>query len=201
MVISGKAVAVSQNRLEPVLDVLPGRAARLLAPLARRRWPHLGEAWTMQVAIDHSGLGPILGAVLFGRPMPPEAGVYPPRAGAVPPADSAIVRPPFRPDEVATSLVAALRLALPPALGRSLAGVAVVSADQSGCRVLGYANGPHADAMPRPRRLLSMVLADNPAGQGTERTPIVVVVQHSQDAYAHRALPVPDADELTIGSR
>ncbi len=201
VVISGKAVAVSQNRLETVLDVLPGRAARLLAPLARRRWPHLGQPWTIQVAIDHSGLGRILGAVLMGRPMPPEADVYPPRPGAVPPADSAIVRPPFRPDEVAASLVAALRLALPPELGQSLAGVAVVSADEGGCRVLGYANGPCGGAAPRPRALLSLLLADNPSGQGAERTPIVVVAQHSLSADAHRELSIEDAGRMPIGSR
>jgi hypothetical protein len=201
VVISGKAVAVSQNRLETALDVVSGRSARMLAPLARRRWPHLGQAWTMQVAIDHSGLGPILGAVLFGRPMPAEAYVYPPRTGAVPPADSAVIRPPFRPAEVAASLVAALRLALPPELGQSLAGVAVVSADRAGCRVLGYANGPYADATLRPQALLSRVLADNPAGQGAERTPIVVVAQHSRSAEAHRALSIEDAGGMTIGSR
>jgi hypothetical protein len=201
VVISGKAVAVSQNRLEPMLDVLPGRAARLLAPLARRRWPHLADASAMQVAIDHSGLGRILAAVLLRRSMPTEADVYPPRNGAVPPADSAVIRPPFRPDEVASSLVAALRLALPPELGQSLAGVAVVSAGQVGCRVLGYGNGPCADATPQPRTLLSMVLADNPAGQGTERTPILVVVQNSPSADAHPTLSIQDGDRLTIGSR
>ena len=199
--VSGKAVAVSQNRLEPVLDVQPGPAARMLAPLARRRWPHLGEPWAMQVAIDHSGLGRMLGAVAFRREMPPEAKVYPPRAGAVPPADSAVVRPPFRPDEVASSLVAALRLALPPGVGDSLAGVAVVSADQAGCRVLGYANGPCADAAARPPTLLSLVLADNPAGQSTERTPIVVVMQYSPHAEARQPRATQDAGQLATRSR
>jgi hypothetical protein len=199
--VSGKAVAVSQNRLELVLDVLPGPAARMLAPLARRRWPHLGEAWAMQVAIDHSGLSPMLGAVLMRREMPAEAKVYPPRTGAVAPADSAVVRPPFRPDEVASSLVAALRLALPAELGDSLAGVAVVSADAAGCRVLGYADGPCTEVAMRPARLLPLVLADNPAGQGTERTPIVVVVQNSPHVEARRPLATEDAGQLATRSR
>jgi hypothetical protein len=178
-VVSGKVVAVSQKRLEPVASVQAGRAARVLARLARRRWPHLAQPPSMQVAIDHSGLIRMLGAVVFGATMPAQAMVYPPRAGAMAPADSAIVRPPLQPDEVASSLVAAMRLALGREYRQRLAGVAVVSADEAGCRVLGFAPGPAAEAAPRPRTLLSLVLADNPAGQTAQRTPILIVAQQA----------------------
>jgi len=178
-VISGKVVAVSQQRVSPAVAVHAGRAARLLARLARRRWPQLAHPWAMQVAIDHSGLSNMVGAVLFGGVLPAEADVYPPRVGALSPADTAVVRPPQRPDDVASSAVAALRLALSREAGRTLAGVAVVSADDVGCRVLGFAPGPAADAVRHARELLSLVLADNPAGQGEQRTPIVIVAQQA----------------------
>jgi len=200
-VISGKVVAVSQKRVSPVFSVQPGRMARWLARLARRRWPYLGKPWTMQVAIDHSGLGRMLMSVLIGRSMPSTAAVYAPRPGAVPPADAAVVRPPFQPDEVAASLLAAVRLALPDQLGQTLAGVAVVSADNLGCRVLGFASGPYANSTPRPRALLSLVLADNPAGQSGERTPIVVVAQETPPDTPHRPVVVADAERLPSPAR
>jgi hypothetical protein len=184
-VLSGKVVAVSQKRVAPVVAVKPGRLARVLAWLARRRWPHLSQPWAMQVAIDHSGLSTMIGAVLFGGVLPAEAAVYPPRVGALSPGDTAVVRPPQRPDDVAESVVAALRLALSREAGRTLAGVAVVSADDRSCRLLGFAPGPAVDAAPRPRALLSLVLADNPAGQGEQRTPIVIVT-HQTTAAAER---------------
>jgi hypothetical protein len=187
VVVSGKVVAVSQNRVNPVVALRPGRFAAVLAWLARRRWPELGRSWTMRVALDHCGPRAVLGAVLFGRPMPAGAAVYPPRVGAMTPADAAVVRPPAEPDEVASSLVAALRLALARDHWRTLAGVAIVSADDGGCRVLGFAPGPVADAAPYPRTLLSLALADNPAGQGAQRTPIVIVAQQTA-ASVERAL-------------
>ena len=82
----------------------PGRLARLLARIARRRLPQLGEAWTMQVALNESGRVRVAAAVLLAqvlarrgaRLLPePAAALYPPRAGAVPPGDSAVVRGPF----------------------------------------------------------------------------------------------------------
>jgi hypothetical protein len=177
VVVSGKAVAVSQNRIDPLLDLVPGHAARLLARMGRRRLPQLGEPWTMQVAIDHSGLGRVLAAVALGVPLGREGDLYPPRPGAVTPADSAVVRAPFEPDGVASALVTAVRLAVPREAADTLAGCAVVSADDRGCRVLGFAAGPAAKAAPRPRTLLALVLADNPAGQAGERTPVVLVAR------------------------
>jgi len=191
VVISGKAVAVSQNRVEPVIGRQPGRLATALAWLARHHRPHLASPVTMRVAIDHCGLWSILSTVLFGRPLPNEAANYLPRSGAVAPADAAVVRPPAEPDEVAASLVAALRLALAREHWRTLAGVAIASADDAGCRVLGFAPGPVADATAHPRTLLAMALADNPAGQGAQRTPIVIVAQQTA-ASVERALHAAD---------
>jgi hypothetical protein len=91
------------------------------------------------------------------------------------PADTAIVRAPLQPDTAAAALLEALRLSLPPGLHATLAGCAVASADAHGCRVLGFAPGPNADAVPDPMPLLAQSLADNPAGQGCEQTPLVLI--------------------------
>lgn len=192
VVISGKAVAVSQDRVEPVDGLRPSRLATLLAWLVGRHEPRLASPAAMQVAINHCGLWSIVRSVLVGRTLPAAAANYPPRPGAVAPADAAVVRPPAEPDEVAASLVAALRLALTREHWRTLAGVAIASADDAGCRVLGFAPGPVADATPNPHTLLSLALADNPAGQGAQRTPIVIVAQQTA-ATVERALHATEA--------
>lgn len=175
-VVSGKALAVSQRRLRSLLDVRPTGLARMVAALARRRLPELGESWTAQVVIDHSGLIHTVAAVLGRRGMRAADTVYPPRPDAMPPADAAVVRAPLLPDEVAATLVDALRRGLPHALAETLAGCAVASADADGCRVLGFAAGPYADAAPNPVRLLASALDDNPGGQGCEQTPLILVL-------------------------
>ena len=68
----------------------------------------------------------------------------------------------------------------------TLAGAAVVSADDLGARVLGYAGGPYADAVARARTLLSLILADNPAGQSGERTPIVLIARATHAVTGRR---------------
>ncbi|HEY7222235.1 MAG TPA: hypothetical protein VH561_01260 [Micromonosporaceae bacterium] len=200
-VVSGKVVAVSQRRVNPLAQVRAGRAARVLARLARRRWPQLAQARTMQVAIDHSGLARVLLAILLRTSIPAEARVYPPRAGAMAPADAAVVQPPFQADEVAASLVAAMRLALPPEYADTLAGVAVASVDDAGCRVLGMAPGPSAGAAPAVRTLLPVVLADNPAGQDTQRTPIVVVARQTPVPVERQLQTVDRYADLAARSR
>ena len=185
LVLSGKAVAVSQRRVTPIDSVTPGRAARTLSRWARRRQSHLGEPRSMQVAINHNGLIGMTASVLLGRNLGLDIDLYPPRRGAAPPADAAVIRAPYKPDTIAAALVNATRAALPREVSATLAGVAIVSADGLGCRVLGYADGPFA-ATPRPRTLLGLILADNPAGQDTQRTPVVLVMRAPHNAPTRR---------------
>jgi hypothetical protein len=117
------------------------------------------------------------------------------------PADAAVVQPPFQADEVAASLVAAMRLALPPEYADTLAGVAVASVDDAGCRVLGMAPGPSAGAAPAVRTLLPVVLADNPAGQDTQRTPIVVVARQTPVPVERQLQTVDRYADLAARSR
>jgi hypothetical protein len=182
-VLSGKVLAVSQRRFRPLWEIAPGQIARLLATVARRRLPRLSEPWTMQVALDEGGRLRVIAGTLISALWPewaqrwlPESAVtlFPPRAGAVPPADAAVIRGPARPDATAAALLDALRYSLPPHLVSTLAGCAVVSADDTGSRLLGFAPGPNVGATTDPDVLVAEVFADNPACQGAECTPIVL---------------------------
>ena len=185
-VVAGKALAVAQRRISPLWSVEPGPLARLLARVAGARLPLLTEAWTMQVAIDEVGRLRMLGAVVAARVgrrtwldrlLPDGAPVFAPRPESVPPADSAVVRTPLDADGFAEAFVAALHYSLPPALVETLAGAAVVRADETGSRVLGFAAGPFGDAVPRAEELVARACADNPAGQGRQRTPLLLVFE------------------------
>jgi hypothetical protein len=196
-ILSGRALAVTQRRACPLWDIKPGPAARWLSRIARRRLPHLGEAWTMQVALTESDRTRVAAAVLVARVWPrrgarmlpdPAASLYPPRAGAVPPGDSAVVRGPVQSDQTAAALVGALRYAAPMSLVATLAGCAVVSADENGCRLLGFAAGPYADAVPDAESVVSQLCVDNPAGQNHEQTPVLL-------AYAAPRWQAADNDQ------
>jgi hypothetical protein len=186
VVLAGKALAVSQRRIRPLWEIEPGLPARMLAAVARRRLSRLGEPWTMQVALDEGGAARVIAGTLISLVSPelaqvwlPESVVtlFPPRANAMPPADAAVVRGPIRPDAAAEALLEALRYSLPPHLVSTLGGCAVVSADDMGSRLLGFAAGPNAAAAPDPDVLVAEVFADNPAGQGTECTPVVLAFE------------------------
>jgi hypothetical protein len=183
--LAGKAVAVGQRRFCPLWDIKPGFAARVLSRVARWRLPRLRDAWTMQVAIVDGGLLPVAAGTVASllcltwaeRLLPASAwALYPPRPDAFPPADAAVVRGPFKADDTAEAFLDALRFCLPPAAFERLAGCAVLSADAWGSRVLGFAIGPHAAAVPDIESVIAEVCADNPFGQGRERTSIVVAV-------------------------
>jgi hypothetical protein len=182
-ILSGRAVAVAQRRVCPLWDIKPGPLARYLSRRANRRLPHLGEAWTMQVALADGGRFRVAAAVLLAvlwrrraaRLLPEQAAsLYPPRPGAVPPGDSAVVQGPVQPDRTAAALVGALRYGAPVPLVATLAGCAIVSADETGSRLLGFAPGPYVDAVPDAETVVAQLCADNPAGQNHEQTPVVL---------------------------
>ncbi len=185
-VVSAKVLAVAQRRVSPLWNVQHGQTARLLARVAGPRLPLLREPWSAQVALDEVGAARLLAAVtaarlglsgLVERLLPDGAPVFLPRAEAMPPADSAVVRAPVDADGTAEALVAALRYSLPSAVFQTLAGCAVVRADETGSRVLGYGPGPFTDAVPFPADLVARACADNPAGQGREQTPLLLILE------------------------
>jgi hypothetical protein len=183
--VAAKPVAVAQGRIRPLWEIKPGVAARAIVRLANGRLPRLADPWTTQVAIADSGFLHVAADAMAarvagspGRRVPPTANAAsPPRSEAVEPGDGAVVRTPDDPHGFAEAFAEALRLALPTEVVDTLAGTAVVSADAQGCRVLGFASGPYADAVPGAEALIADLLADNPAGQGRECTPVVLALR------------------------
>jgi len=201
VVLSGKPLAVAQHRICPLWQIEPGRAAHRLARWARRGLPRLASPWTMQVALDDAGRPRVALAVLLGlvgagwgeRLLPAAAAnIFPPRRDAVAPADGAVVRAPLRPDEAAGALIDALALVVPTELMATLAGAAVVCADEAGSRLLGFAPGPNLDEVRDPEAVVALLCLDNPAGQTDELTPLVL---------AYHAPPVrpSSVDDQAIG--
>lgn len=182
--ISEKIVAITQGRSYFIWDIKPGLFARLLSHFVVKT-PHgigLGSPWTMELAIREAGLPRILFAALGGvvgkllgrkgwfynlagsdvRAIdgPTEYSVYPSNVSAK--------LPPKNPGLVAEELTAVIKKELPPELTANFRGVVVIDANDLGRNVLG-----HNVVMSTAE--LEAIFADNPLGQGSERTPLCAV--------------------------
>ncbi|GAA3703088.1 asparagine synthase (glutamine-hydrolyzing) [Terrabacter ginsenosidimutans] len=194
--VSEKVVATTQRRSFYVWDIPVTRAARLLSRHVTRTPAGigLGSPFTMQLAIDEVGLPRVLvaaaaGAVgrLFGR-----RGLFYTVAGgevraidgpteySVPPANMSAKLGPKDPAAVAATLSAAIRQVLPEDLAATFCGTVVVDANDLGCNVLGT-DAP--TSVPRLERMF----ADNPLGQGTQQTPIALVLDDLRSVSDRRA--------------
>jgi hypothetical protein len=160
-----------------VWSITPGRLAGLLAKVAGgTRHP---DPWSMQVAIDEAGSLRMGLAVLCARlgkrawydrvSGPAANAVSPPRENACPPGNLAVIPRPRYADRSAMEIVHALCRLLPDEVSQALAGCAIVGADAAGVTRHGWAG-----AGDPPADLLTKLCADNPFGQGDERTPLLV---------------------------
>jgi len=170
---SERMVAITQGRSHPMSEIRPGRLARLLVRFVTRPGYGigLGTAETMQLAIDEVGAPRILLAAavsgitkpfgihgLFYRIAGPQAAAIDgPTSYTIPPYNQAATLGPKDPNGSARALAAALDRP-----------VAVIDANDAGCKVLGASPG-------LDRRLVARLFADNPLGQAREQTPICVV--------------------------
>jgi hypothetical protein len=171
--VSERMVAITQGRSYPMTEIRPGRLARFLVRYVTRPGYGigLGTAETMQLAIDEVGAPRILVAAavsgitkplgihgLFYRIAGPQAGAIDgPTSYTIPPYNQAATLGPRDPDGAARALAAALDRP-----------VAVIDANDAGCKVLGASPG-------LDRRLVTRLFADNPLGQSREQTPICIV--------------------------
>ncbi len=151
----------------------PGRLARFLVRFVTRSGYGigLGTAETMQLAISEVGAPRILLAAavsgvtkpfgvhgLFYRIAGPQAAAIDgPTSYTIAPYDQAATLGPKDPRGAARRLAEALGVP-----------VAVIDANDAGCRVLGQSRG-------LSRRQVERLFADNPLGQASEQTPICVV--------------------------
>jgi len=185
LVVSEKIVAIAQGRSYFIWEIQPNWWARTLSRYVVRT-PYgigLGSPWTMQLALQEVGLPRILFASavsVVGKALGRRGWFYKVAGSAVRaidgpteysayPANVSAKLAPAKPDKVSRELTEALRAGLPFPANETLRGVVVIDANDIGRNVMGQATD-------RPDRFFEEVFADNPLGQGNERTPICVVV-------------------------
>lgn len=180
IIVSEKIVAISQGRSYFIWDIKPGHMAQLLSRFVKRT-PYgigLGSPWTMQLAIQEVGLGRILLATLASlltKPLgiggmfyrvagetvrsidgPTEYSLYPSNVSAkLGPRD---------PEDAAVRISEAVSKMVDPV---NFLGTVVIDANDIGRDVLGNSTRIENDQVEK-------IMADNPMGQGSEQTPIVV---------------------------
>jgi hypothetical protein len=173
VVVSERMVAITQGRSHRMVDIRPGRLARLLVRFVTRPGYGigLGTAQTMQLAIDEVGVPRILLAAWLSAMTKPfgvhglfyrvagrrAAAIDGPTSYTIPPYNEAATLAPRDPDGVARRMASAL--------GRP---VAIIDANDAGANVLGASAGVD-------RRWVESLFADNPLGQAREQTPICAV--------------------------
>ncbi len=197
VIVSEKIVAISQGRSYLIKDINPSWWATTLSKFVKRT-PHgigLGSPWTMELAIGEVGLPRILLAALASVVTKPFglSGVFYHVAGN---AASAIDGPtsyslypsnvsaklaPKDPQGAAEKIRKNIQLRLTndesknknPATSyqlpaTSFSGVIIIDANDLGRKVLG-------NATDKPNSFFEEVMRDNPMGQGSEQTPVVIL--------------------------
>ncbi|REF31805.1 asparagine synthase (glutamine-hydrolyzing) [Calidifontibacter indicus] len=184
--ISEKIIAITQGRSYFIWDINVGRPARILSKYVTRTPAGigLGSPFTMQLAIQEAGLPRVLyasagGAVgkvlgkkglfyeLVGNDIraidgPTEYSAYPSNVSAkLAPKD---------PDDVAARLSEQIRARVPEQYRATFGGTVVMDANDIGRNVLG------SDVKGVDKARFEEMFADNPLGQGSEQTPMAIVV-------------------------
>ncbi len=168
--LSESAAAAGQGRVLPLELVEPGRLARFLCPFVGKAGP-LHSPSGMQGAIMVCGRGRVVAGAVAGalgkvvghqgwfyRVAGPQAAMIDDVAACLPPHDHHLIFGPRDPDGLARRLATALH-------GK----VAIVDANHSsGAWVVGASYGVD-------KEWLCKALADNPAGNEDEQTPVVLV--------------------------
>lgn len=177
LTIAESPVAAVQGRAIPVSEIKPGFWANLLWRFIKKVPYGIGlrSPWSMQCAIDEVGLSRILRAAIVGfwGKLRGRSGDFYRVAGkqvamidaahtsGVPEFYECVILGPKDPDRVAQELAGALGCP-----------VAIVDAnDIFGCTVVGASVGVDSE-------LVAEAMRDNPAGQGNELTPIIILRRH-----------------------
>ena len=185
-VISEKIVAISQGRSWFTWEIAPRRSATVLSRFVSRTPAGigLGDPTTMELAIREVGLPRVVAASAVGAAgkVIGKRGLFyrvvgsnvraidGPTVYSAFPSNVSAKLPPKDPDGVSARLSAAIRAAdIPAALRDSFAGTVVMDANDIGRNVLG------SDASV-PAERLEATFADNPLGQGRQRTPLAILV-------------------------
>ncbi|GAA1488547.1 asparagine synthase (glutamine-hydrolyzing) [Brachybacterium sacelli] len=185
-VISEKIIAITQGRSWFTWEIRPRPAAKILSRFVTRTPAGigLGDPTTMELAIREVGLPRVVAASAAGAAgkVIGKRGLFYEVVGAnvraidgpTPysafPSNVSAKLPPKDPDAVAATLSAAIRGAdIPAALRDSFVGTVVMDANDIGRNVLG-------SDVSTPYERLEATFADNPLGQGRQRTPLAILV-------------------------
>lgn len=175
VVISEKAVAITQGRVLPIAQITPSRLAVFLSRFVHKS-PYgigVGSPHTMELAIREVGwfrvvLGALIGAFgklfgirgLFYRVCGKRVrGIDGPCSNTITPYDRCAVLVPRDSQHIAEELGSGLGCL-----------VAVIDANDLGVNILGVSSSHHLDT-----DFLVKVLKDNPLGQSSEQTPIGII--------------------------
>ena len=185
VIVSEKIVAISQGRSCFIWDIKATWIATTLSKFVKKT-PYgigLGSPWTMQIAIDEVGLPRILFATIAAAVTKPFGikGLFYRLAGgeinaidgpteySVYPSNVSAKLAPKDPQEAAQNIKKAVANALKAQDSlEGFAGVVIIDANDLGRNVLG-------NATDKPDSFFEEVMRDNPMGQGSEQTPIVIL--------------------------
>ena len=185
-VISEKIIAITQGRSWFTWEIRPRRSAKVLSRFVTRTPAGigLGDPTTMELAIQEVGLPRVVAASAAGAAgkVIGKRGLFYEVVGAnvraidgpTPysafPSNVSAKLPPKDPDAVSAKISAAIRGAdIPAALRDAFVGTVVMDANDIGRNVLG------SDVATENARL-EATFADNPLGQGRQRTPLAILV-------------------------
>jgi asparagine synthase (glutamine-hydrolysing) len=198
LIVSEKALAISQGRSYPIDEIPVSRTARVLSRYVSHEPTGVGLAHptTMQLAIDEAGAPRILLAAAAAAATKPLGmrGVFYRVAGHgvnaidgpsslnLPPYDKWATKSPVDPSGAALRIAADVRRRT----GRRV-GVAIIDANDMAAEVFASV-GVEAEAV------LAMI-ADNPLGQSDEQTPFGLVRR-----VAAAASPAPVPDPVPVGA-
>lgn len=191
-IISEKIVAIAQGRSYFIWDIHPTVWAKVLSHFVKKT-PYgigLGSPWTMQLAINEVGLGRILFAAIASIVTKPlgisgtfyriagrtVASIDGPTEYSLYPSNVSAKLGPSQPHKAAESIAQTIRSTLSEAEQSRFHGAVIIDANDLGRDILGNASS-YAD------ETIAQIMRDNPMGQGSEQTPVVVAIaQQPSDA-------------------
>ncbi len=178
--VAESVVAITQGRMKRPEEMKPSLLARVLCRFVPQTGS-LSSCYGMQAAMDAEGAGRVLFAMFIGMlaKVAGKTGVFYQLAGeqaaliddvtgTMPPFDKYLVYGPHNPNGVAAEIKARL--------GCYGAAVADVN-DLKRAMVLGVSDGLDG-------KQLARILIDNPFGNASQRTPIVIIKNYAQSATA-----------------
>ncbi len=184
VIVSEKIVAISQGRSFFIWDIKPTFWAKTLSKFVTKT-PYgigLGSPWTMQIAIDEVGLPHIMAAAIgsimtkpfgikgvFYKVVGPEiAAIDGPTEYSVYPSNVSAKLAPKNPQKVAQQIGVEIFTHMNKSQQETFGGVVIIDANDLGRNVLG-------NATEMPDSFFEDVMRDNPMGQGSEQTPIIIL--------------------------